>query len=162
MIGTQEEANTIADWDISKPGAPHEWRYIGKGTYRKVYLSPSNVIYKREIIARGDGPAGNVAEFRNFSNAVRIPVQGWRIPSFAIFFCDSKPVIAMEYITGRLTEWTFCDPYGDGYCECKMPYGTCTNMIAEDANSYWGLCDVTHENFIIEDDGTIVLIDAGN
>lgn len=162
MIGTQEEADVIALWDIRGDSAPVGWRYVNQGTYRKVYLSPSGTIYKREIIPRGQSSAGNVSEFRNFSNIVHIPVQGWRIPRFAIFYSNDKPIIAMEYVTGKSVEWTYCDPYGDGYCECSKPYGVCSNTIGEEAHENWGLTDVTFENFLIEDDGIKVLIDAGN
>jgi hypothetical protein len=162
MIGTQEEADVIANWDVGKVHAPAFWEYIAEGTYRKAYLSPSGIVYKKEKTSRGDRPAGNIAEFHNMSMAVEIPVPGWRIPQFGIFFCNGEPIISMEYVIGHFVEWKPCDPYGDGYCECDEPYGICSNKISDEANHHWGLTDVTFENFIVEHDGTKVLIDAGN
>ena len=163
MIGNQEEANAIAECDTLYNECPDGWEYVGAGTFRQVFRAPSGVVYKKEIIPRGNNGAGNRSEYKNLCNIREIPVAGWRIPDFELYVTeDGMPIIAMEFIDGAFEEEAYCDPYGDGFCECSRSGGECVNVLLEIPAAHWGLTDVHNENVLVEEDGTRVLIDAGN
>lgn len=163
MIGTNEEAQLIAEWPLSPEEAPPGWRILGEGTFRRAYLSPSEVVYKKELF-RIKGVAGNRSEDKNLRKAVEISVPGWRIPEHHLFETEEGvPIMAMEYVIGTFMEECYCDTDPEyRYCECSRPSGKCIMDILNEPYAHWGLTDTHQDNVIVEEDGTYALIDAGN
>ena len=47
-IGSEGEARLIADFAHGGDGLPMGWSYVASGSYRRVFLSPTGVVYKTE------------------------------------------------------------------------------------------------------------------
>lgn len=162
MIGTNEEAELIAKWPLNPEEAPDGWKIVGEGTFRRVYLAPSGTVYKKELV-KIHGAAGNRSEDVNLRNAASVKIPGWRIAQHHLFETeDGTPIMAMEYVIGTMVGEYYCDITYDDYCECDRPYGKCVMQLMDEPRAYWGLMDNHRENVLIESDGTLVLVDAGN
>lgn len=167
MIGCLTEAIEIASWEMEYDDhykewlyIPDGWEYLGEGEHRAAFLSPSGVVYKREI---GDGEwfGANSIEYRYLRNAQISPVEGWRVPDHELYDIPvgykMVSVMAVEFVGGEMD--VFCD-YFKGGCTCGKPDGKCTRVAALEIMEAWGVSDVHRGNIRVQYDGTRVLIDA--
>jgi hypothetical protein len=167
MIGSVTEAIEIASWEMELDehdewyDIPEGWTYLGEGEYRAAFLSPSGVVYKREI---NDGIffGHNSVEFSNVRKAQGIPVQGWRVPDSELYQVpvgySIVNVIAMEFIGGEFD--VYCELNYGKKCTCGKPYGKCTYYAWLEVMELWGVTDVHRGNVRVQYDGTRVLIDV--
>jgi hypothetical protein len=167
MVGCVTEAIEIASWDMELDehdewyDIPEGWTYLGEGEYRAAFLSPSGIVYKREI---NDGAwfGHNTTEYKYICKARLIPVQGWRVPDSSLYDVpvgySMVTVIAMEFIGGEFD--TYCELNYKKKCTCGKPDGKCTYYAWLEVMEAWGVSDVHRGNIRVQHDGTRVLIDA--
>jgi len=164
MIGTVEEARLVAEWplecyseDCYEWILPDEsWSLVGEGCNRLAILSPSGVVYKRQL-STSKSDNSNMREFENILRAIERPIKGWRVPESQMYSFENTDIIAMEYIVG--THDTQCNRayrQWDHKCNCT---GACTAEKWEQVEALWGITDVHPENIIVEYTGIRVLID---
>lgn len=104
MIGTLDEAKEIYE-AISKAyvkernvetSAPEGWSYIGSGSSRMCFQSPSGTVYKIERYADEDYNIHEQVNFDHIRKNVALP-EGWRIPESTLH--------QFEAITYKYTGW---------------------------------------------------------
>ncbi|AVD99384.1 hypothetical protein SEA_BILLNYE_213 [Streptomyces phage BillNye] len=167
MIGCVTEAIEIASWEIEYDDEhdeyvfiPEGWTYLGEGESRIAFLSPSGVVYKREV-NDGEWFGANSIEYRYLRKAAGIPVQGWRVPEHQLYDIPvgykMVSVMAMEFVGGEFDAW--CD-MSQGKCNCEKPGGICSRAAALAAAAAWGVTDIHRGNVRVQWDGTRVIIDA--
>lgn len=104
MIGSQSEADQIAHWYSyaeRHEDVPSGWKFLSWGTYRDVYLSPTNVVYKIQHYEYGEHEA-NLCEIAAIERGKRDETSRAWMPDARMYYCEDldAPVIAMEYIDG--------------------------------------------------------------
>ncbi len=161
MIGSLEEASVLAAWepeyypDGSFDWLPPEdgWEYIGEGSERIVWRAPSGTIYKIEH----DGEEGaNSSEMENIDRLSLIHCPGWRLPKATLYQFPTLPdILAMEYVEGHID--TMCRSYLGKVCFCR---GRCHEEIFQDMRDAWEIMDGHTGNYLVESDGTRVLVDV--
>lgn len=159
-VGNAEEARFIHQWVRSMVGEgfapsrgvtdnpPEGWDFLGVGSFRSTWRSPTGVAYK--VQHSSESHQGNELEYRV---AVRLmsaePLEGVRFPACSLFpVIDGEDVIAMECVKGvtlcEFDHWSRGDLYGRMYS----------------AESHYGLRDIHDENVMVEvDTGTLVIVD---
>jgi len=163
-IGDAEEAQKILDWVrasemdgclprcVRNGDAPEGWEYIGRGSFRSVWFSPSGVAYKvsHRVTIRN---RQSVEEVANLASAWEKEVpEGCRLPKFDKFHIDDELVVAIERIVGD-TLYEFVREGNDesDYYE-RM----------RDCERRYRLIDLHDENVIIEEStGLLVPVDLG-
>mgnify|MGYP003577083406 CR=1 FL=1 len=174
-LGTVEDARIIFDavelgWhNADDVILPDGWSFVGSGGTRRVYRSPSGVVYKVEY-SYGDGELSwNEMEYENFR---RIKQEGnlpgdWRVPrsylhtfraNIAKWEYPSRKkvesevsvgILACEYIKGRpVGGWCLPDPQQKEKEEATVVF------------SKIGLNDLGGQNVILTDEGNYYIIDA--
>ena len=101
MIGSQAEANQIARWWAGMMDKlPFGWEFLGHGTCRVTYLSPSGVVYKLQHDEFGQHDA-NLYEMAAIERGKRSPEARDFMPEAKIFWTEHSPdpVLAMEYLS---------------------------------------------------------------
>lgn len=123
-----------------------EWSSIGGGSMRSVYLhQPTGVVYKVETWA--DADYGNVAEWRNAKALRRLAWERVYIPMVSLYNLDGGPVLAMEYVEGKMGSRVARDFGKDARVE-----------IFHKAR----FVDMHGDNFMFRADGTLVPVDMGS
>jgi len=159
-IGSRSDAEFILNWVRDAPTrygrsvrvedeeAPEGWEYISCGSFRSVWASPDGVAYKVQHSSYSNQSNGE--EYNNIQKAhdLELPM-GSRVPKAALFEFEDESIIAMEVIDGELLYHYRGERQGELYeilhaCETKLR-----------------LCDLHDENVIIEEDGTLVVVDLG-
>lgn len=97
-IGNEEYAEIVKRQTV----LPDGWKWIGEGCHRIAFLGPDGVVYKKEIIPRGDnwslGDGGNRSEYTTF---VTLMDRGFSwIPQFHLFEND---IIAVQRLADLVT-----------------------------------------------------------
>lgn len=165
-VGTLEEAQLILDWVedggegiynrpevVEANHAPEGWKYLGSGSFRSVWRSPSGVAYK-VMHGQGYGSNGNQEEYENLREAWKkaheLPC-GVRLPKGFLYSPGDKTVMAMEVVKGK----TLGDYYGHGRDEFYTLLGICGDKLR--------LWDMHGDNAMVsEDDHRLVLVDLGS
>lgn len=160
-VGNAEEARFIHQWVRSMAGEgfapsrrvtnnpPEGWGFLGVGSFRSTWRSPTGVAYK--VQHSSESCQDNELEYRV---AVRLmsaePLEGVRFPACSFFPADGgEGVIAMECVNGvTLCEFDRSSSRGDLY----------DRMYS--AESHYGLRDIHDENVMVEvDTDTLVIVD---
>lgn len=110
MIGNAEEAQFISDWYrnskcVCVTGAPEGWKYLGSGSYRTAYLSPSGVVYKvqQDPGCSYQSNRGEWDTYRRLYYTCKMPKHS-RLPKMGFFPMGSTVgVIAAEFIPKECT-----------------------------------------------------------
>ena len=154
MVGTEEDARLIGEWDHNYP-LPDGWGYVDEGEERAVFISPSKVVYKVELNSDGS----NRAEYMNICLIeMQEPVENWRVPEATLYELDKfHSVIAMEYVEGSVPN--ACDSFLTKHSECTCGEFPCVGIEWEMVSVLWGLVDFTAHNVVQLPDGTNVLVD---
>ena len=91
-LGSAAMARQIADHD--KP-LPEGWQELGEGAFRKAFLGPDGVCYKRTHVS---GEVHNKREWKNYQELRKSMPKGVRLPRMRYF--TSCNVIAAKCIRG--------------------------------------------------------------
>lgn len=103
MIGSMEEAKEIWDYytnqqytdDFDETRSPDGWSYVGDGSSRIAYLSPSGVVYKVQRFADDEFNADEHVNFAYIRQSGKLP-DGWRIPDSSLYQFTAI-VMTMDY-----------------------------------------------------------------
>lgn len=153
MIGSIEEAVEITTF-VGVRQLPNGWKFLAQGSYRKAFLSPSGVVYKRQ---HAPHLTSNREEYDNVRRIQSIPLDGWRVPDTELYSVGGEDIIAMEFVNGEN------DPYCDadwGGCDCGKPDGKCVTEHWQAPIDSWSMYDLSSDNVIVDDNGVRVLIDV--
>ena len=158
-FGSESEA----DWRPNGKSATyreHGWSFLGSGSYRECYLSPTGVVYKYDY--NDSQSYGNRAEWGNYSylyaHRENIPKR-IRLPRAYLWDFGRYAVIAMEYIEG--ISLSLCT-LEECICGNISPIpGVCANRYVDSHLSEYGLEDIWAENVIIDAQKCLVPIDFG-
>ncbi len=143
---------------------PKGTKFIGEGAYRMVYRSEGNV-YKIPYYLDGESLSANEYEYENWHriskledfiiNGARwsIPrsIQLFRFPEFGDFDGYHASVIVMPFVPGQKAIGACMDDCG------VLEAWDCLEY--DQANTYYGLVDISNDNVLLQEDGTRVLID---
>lgn len=167
-IGSFEEAQEIFRWvrsfelDYGRPKcvqdghAPEGWKYLGRGSFRSVWLSPSGVAYKVEHSGRcGTQSSDELCSLRRAWE--REPMEGCRLPQFHGYEVEYEPVVAIEAIDGcTLYKYAYGegDHQGPGYDRAEELY-----RLMRRVENYYKLWDMHDENIMVDETGTLVPVD---
>lgn len=160
-IGSFERAAEIHEWVSSSRvrydlprrvlsgGAPAGWRFVGRGCFRSVWLSPEGVAYKVEHTA--DYALQGEREVENLEAAWSkgAPPEGCRLPKFHSYRIDDELVIAVEMISGTVL-YEYEGPRRAYLYECLVK-----------CQGAYKLRDLHDENAVVDEDGTLVVVDWG-
>lgn len=163
IIGSPEEARLICEWvvgdETERWGVPFRaydkippegWEYVGRGSYRSVWLSPSKVIYK----VNHEYGNCNYREYEKLCwirSEGRIPL-GSRLPKAWLYEPrDGEYVVAMEYVPGVILE-----EY-DGDDQKRISYYDLMLTLERRFELY----DMHDQNVIVDEEGFLVPIDFG-
>src|SRR6185312_13993029 len=125
MPGVIEEAMKVMKFSRHK--VDDGWKYLGCGSYRHAYLSPTGVVYKRMKYGGYDDDM-NRNEFKNIQKYKSIKITGWDVPDASLFAVESEDIIAMEFIEG--VDDNDCERYAEIQdCSCKNEDGRCVFEI---------------------------------
>lgn len=118
-IGNAIDAHTAYMHSLGS-SAPCEWQYLGSGSYRDVYLSPNNVVYKVNIDSGDYGY--NISEYENYLRIKDYELPDWlHIPIMSMY----GDVIAAQYVNAtKLNYCTFkaciCGGIWNGQCQVYL------------------------------------------
>jgi len=161
-IGNEHDALTILHWVRSFPReygrpkcatsgeAPDGWQFLGKGSFRSVWLSPEGVAYKVEhdpgYSYQSDEEINNLTEAWK-----RGPLEGCRLPQFERYVVgDDDLVVAIEAIKGdTLYEYDGPEDRDDLY------------DLLRECEDYYRLGDLHDENAMVDEEGYLVPVDFG-
>lgn len=159
-IGNEHDALTILHWVrghgteygmplcVTHESAPYQWEFVGHGSFRSVWLSPEGVAYK---VDHSSGRWGGQCqeEIENLKAAwERGVIDGTRLPKFSEYDFGDEVVVAIELIKGStLTRYS-----GDS----SDYYG-----LMREVERYYRLEDLHSENVMVDEDGTLVIVDFG-
>lgn len=161
-IGNEKDAQTILEWVIPhrekydaprctySGSAPKGWRFLGKGSFRSVWLSPEGVAYKVDHY-RDAWCNQSERELINLTRAWlrERTVKGCRLPKFHGYEFGGEVVVAIEAINGvRLWDYKGADR------------GILYDLMSDIENEY-RLTDMHDENVMVDEDGYLVPVDFG-
>lgn len=161
-IGNERDARVILDWVIPhrqkydvprcarSETAPEGWRFLGKGSFRSVWLSPEGVAYKVDH-QRDRWCDQSERELVNLTRAWGRghTIEGCRLPKFHGYKFDGEIVVAIEAIKGsRLNDYEGFDR------------GQLYDLMNDIENEY-RLSDMHDENVMVDEDGYLVPVDFG-
>lgn len=161
-IGNERDARTILEWvtphrrKYEAPtcawsrSAPEGWKFLGRGSFRSVWLSPEGVAYKVDH-NRDDWSDQSTQELVNLTRAWRKghTIEGCRLPKFHGYELDGEVVVAIEAINGVLL-WEYRG----------ADRNTMYDLISDIEREY-RLIDMHDENVIVDQDGYLVPVDFG-
>ena len=134
-VGTQQEAS-----DVQNAYWLDEWTYIGQGSYREVWLSPSGAVYKVNL---GDTYYGsNESEWDNYLRIRDIELPSYlSVPAMSLY----GDVIAAEYVDcSNKAPWCKLTK-----CLCGGMYkGMCQTYLWDELQDITGLTDMHNDNVI--------------
>lgn len=158
-IGNITEAEEILFWvrgsshEYGMPdcvryeSAPEGWEYVGHGSYRSVWRSPSGVAYK---VNHGVVDHQNRDEVENLEEAWERGVpEGCRLPKFDLFEVDEESVVAIELIRGTTLR------------ECRGVRRDSLVSLLRKIERKFRLADLHTNNAIVDEDGLLVVVDFG-
>lgn len=158
-IGSGEEARQILKWVRSfekdegvpecvwEERAPEGWEFLGKGSYRSVWRSPTGAAYK---VNHNEWDDQGGAEIDSLIEAwKREPLEGCRIPRFNAYEWGDDIVVIMEVIHGS----TLCEYWGDNRRDLWD--------LMREAEKYYRLYDMHDENVMVDAAGQLVVVDFG-
>lgn len=169
-IGNAEDARIIFDavnaWKRPFYGAHYEdcplpegWSFLGNGSYRSVWCSPSGVAYK---VAHDEDGCDNADEYENYVRIMQecdLP-EGTRVPACTLHEVEEdRWIIAVEKVNGK-TVAAYQDELSDeiGWDEakekCKPIYKLMNEL--EQETCIW---DMHSENAMIDENGMVVFVD---
>lgn|SRR5512139_190494 len=161
-IGNYHDALTILHWVrgsgteygiptvVEHEEAPMGWEFVGRGSFRSVWLSPEGVAYKVDHSSgRWEGQCE--IEIENLKAAWgKDALEGCRLPKFSEYeISGSETVVAIELISGEL----FSRYRGANYRLYRD--------LMRDLENHYDLIDLHNENVMIDEDGLMVPIDLG-
>ena len=164
-IGNDHDALTIYSWVRSHPveygrptcvndeEAPQGWEYLGKGSFRSVWLSPEGVAYKVEHESDERYAYQSTREVENLRSAwEKGALEGCRLPKFQKYDTPSGDiVVAIEHIKGETVyRFTRKDDNRNHWYD-----------LMNKAEDYYRLQDMHDENAMVDEDGLLVVIDFG-
>ena len=164
-IGNEDEARQILYWvrasprdyDYARPQcvtqeeAPEGWEYVGTGSFRSVWLSPTGVAYKVEHGSKYSHQSEEEATNLNRAWSKGAP-EGCRLPKWQRFVVDEdETIIAIELIRGV----TLYEYSGD------IPHDELYDRLSR-CETHFKLYDLHDSNVIIDEDGYLVPVDLGN
>lgn len=134
-IGSAEEARiAIEGYE------PKGWQYLGSGSYRSAYLSPTGVVYK---VNDDDSYYGsNDSEWDNYLRIEGMVLPSWlRIPRMQLY----GDVMAAEYVDmSNALEWCTFDE-----CLCGGIWrGMCQVYLHDEVNELLNISDMHNDNLI--------------
>jgi hypothetical protein len=161
-IGSERDAQTILEWVSShrerydaptctySETAPEGWKYLGKGSFRSVWLSPEGVAYKVSHSVEG-WCSQQEEELVNLTRAWgRAPLDGCRLPQFHGYEVSGEIVVAIEAINGvRLWDYKGADR------------GALYDLMDAIEKEY-RLIDMHDENVMVDESGYLVPVDFGS
>jgi hypothetical protein len=162
-IGNFHDAQTILHWVRSHPMkygrptcvmdevAPDGWEFLGRGSYRSVWLSPEGVAYKvGHEHYNGNQCLDEISNLKNaWAEPRRVP-DGCRLPRFEGFSVNGDLVVAIEKINGVVLD-SYRGVDREKYRE-----------IAQAVERAFRLWDMHGENCMVEDGtGHLVPVDFG-
>lgn len=162
-IGNFHDAQTILHWVRSHPSrygrptcvteesAPEGWSYLGRGSFRSVWLSPEGVAYKVGHEGyRENQCSDEIANLRSAWADPRSVPDGCRLPRFEGFDVDGDLVVAIEKISGMVLD----EYHGE---EQSKYY-----KLMRTVEKVFRLWDMHSENCMVEDGtGYLVPVDFG-
>lgn len=160
-IGNIEDAETILHWVrsseysyglssvVAEELAPEGWEYLGRGSFRSVWLSPEGVAYKVE---HSDCyGCQSVIEVDNLTYAWSRQVpDGCRLPRFHGYRIGHEMVVAVERVSGKTLY------------ETEAPGTERLYDLMHRLEKLFSLSDMHDENVMVDEDGILVLVDLGN
>lgn len=162
LIGNQEEAQFIHDWWWEERhdrhgDAPEGWEYLGQGSFRIAYLSPSGVVYKVQKEGAHYTYQTNKGEheaWRRLYFNCKMP-EHTRLPKIGYFPIDeSWGVIAIERLRRGYDYWG-CVPGTNDSLTWRE--------VIERISAECRIGDLGGNNLFLDDDGkTIVPTDLAD
>lgn len=163
-IGNEEEARVIAAWVRSfdmecgvptcayNEEAPDGWEFLGRGSFRSVWLSPTGVAYK--VSHHEHYQEQSEKELDNLGRAwAEYPPKGCRLPRFDGFTVgDDDLVVAIEKING-VTLYEYDRTNREGRDRLYK--------LLHEIEDEYELADMHDENAIVDEDGLLVPVDFG-
>lgn len=161
-IGNEQDAQTILRWvrdsedrygmptRAMKGEAPEGWEYVGRGSYRSVWLSPDGVAYKVDHDRSWSCQSETEAMNLKIAWEKGVP-EGCRLPRFDRFEIGNDFIVAMELIRGDLLY--------DHHTEVG-PFGSYHTLLRKIERKF-RLCDMHDRNAIVDEDGYLVPVDFG-
>lgn len=159
-IGNITEAGEILSWVrrysheygipdcVRSESAPEGWAYVGHGSFRSVWRSPSGVAYKVNHTVED---CQNRDEVENLMEAwVRGVPEGCRLPRFDLFEVDEESVVAVELIRGKVLR----------DCRDRASWDVLVSLLRQVERKF-DLCDLHTDNAIVDEDGLLVVVDFG-
>lgn len=163
-IGCVEEAEFIFAWVKGlasqslwefKKNVPEGWEFLGSGSYRSTWRSPSGVAYK--VQHHTGSYQNNKGEYDKILNSKeREPLEGVRLPRCSFYAIHpDEGVIAMECVRGATLYNRF---EVDGYDETPREFIDLMWRVER----YYRLVDMHSDNIMIEDDTDVLIpVDFG-
>lgn len=160
-IGSVSEAEVILSWVRSsdevygRPGcamreeAPEGWEFLGRGSFRSVWRSPSGIAYK---VNHDDHDQQSRDEADNLREAWKRGVpDGCRLPEFNLLEIGEEVVVAVEVINGSTLYEYSSEGNGAGHLY---------DLLRKVENMFL-LGDLHDENAMVDEDGLLVVVDFG-
>lgn len=160
-IGNEHDALTILHWVrdhdseygfpscVEHESAPYQWEFVGRGSFRSVWLSPEGVAYKVDHSSgRWNGQCQE--EIENLKMAWKKgALDGTRLPKFSEYDFGEEVVVAIEMVKGS----TLGTYEGNSYHSYYSLMGK--------VERYYRLGDIHAENVMVDEEGLLVPIDFG-
>lgn len=161
-IGNERDARTILEWVIPhrekydaprcaySESAPEGWEFLGKGSFRSVWLSPEGVAYKvdHQTDRWSDQSSQELVNLTRAWLRERT-IEGCRLPKFHGYEFGGEVVVAIEAIKGsRLYDY-------DGPGRDQL------YDLLSDIEDAYRLTDMHDENVMVDEDGYLVPVDFG-
>jgi hypothetical protein len=150
-IGSEGEARLIADLGHDIGQVPMGWSYVASGSYRRVFLSPTGVVYKVEMF---DGPnerehekCARIHQMAEWDSNTQDALKYVEVPRTSLYKVNGRQVIAMPFYRG-----------GPGPDRFAGAVGGWSDEAVEAAN-FLDLRDLHGQNTRLLDDGRIAVID---
>lgn len=130
-LGSAKLAKQAAD---SRGATPEGWQNVGSGAFRKVFLGPDGVCYKR---THSGDPFHNKREWENYRELRTSQPKGVKLPRMRYF--PSCGVLATEYVQGLTGDDLISNP------EANEVFMSARRALAAE-----GFYDVHHYNFVVK------------
>lgn len=149
ILAWVRDRSTYGEWDRSETAAPEGWKYLGRGSFRSVWVSPEGVAYK---VNHSKCDSQSAAELENLRKGwLKKTPKGCRIPRFSPYRVDGELIIAVEKIKGQTLHAKYgypgwLDHHREEYRSLERTYR---------------IFDMHEENVMVDDDGLLVLVDFG-